>query len=305
MLSYRYISAKNQLLFLHYVGAGNGFLTAQDKALGGPLGIPALPAVQKKAGVQVRPTTSESSRELSDDDELEGETEITENMDPADAKRVRRMLSNRESARRSRRRKQAHLSELETQVAQLRVENSSLLKRLTDISQKYSAAAVDNRILKADVETLRAKVKMAENTVKRVTGINPMFQAMSEISTVGMPFAGSPSDTSADTDVPVQDDPKQQFYQHASNTTAATPHDQRMNNGLPDIPPVPSVENVQNVAGGNKMGRTASMQRVASLEHLQKRICGGVSPCGPMQWDASWDTENPHAVESSIKQNQV
>lgn len=38
------------------------------------------------------------------------------------------------------------------------MENSSLLKRLTDISHKYNEAAVDNRVLKADVETLRAKV---------------------------------------------------------------------------------------------------------------------------------------------------
>lgn len=95
------------------------------------------------------------------------------------------MISNRESARRSRRRKQAHLSEIEAQVlfcslvgcpltslvkehfkylnrtlqqvSQLRVENSALLKRLADINQKYNEAAVDNRILKANVETLRAK----------------------------------------------------------------------------------------------------------------------------------------------------
>ncbi|MCH99161.1 light-inducible protein CPRF2-like, partial [Trifolium medium] len=67
------------------------------------------------------------------------------------------MLSNRESARRSRRRKQAHLTELETQVSQLRGENSSLVKRLTDVNQKYTDSAVDNRVLKADVETLRAK----------------------------------------------------------------------------------------------------------------------------------------------------
>ncbi|KAJ0015279.1 hypothetical protein Pint_20499 [Pistacia integerrima] len=120
-----------------------------------------------------------------------------------------RMLSNRESARRSRRRKQAHLTELETQVSQLRVENSSLLKRLTDISQKYNEAAVDNRVLKADVETLRAKVKMAEESVKRITGLNPMFHGMSEVSTMSLPsFGGSPSDTSTDAAVPVQDDPQ-------------------------------------------------------------------------------------------------
>ncbi|KAK8997618.1 hypothetical protein V6N11_012168 [Hibiscus sabdariffa] len=113
--------------------------------------------MQKKSGTQVRQTTSGSSRDDSDDGELEGDTETTENIDPADAKRARRMRSNRESARRSRRRKQAHMNELEAQVGQLRVEHSTLLKRLTDMNHKYDEAAVDNRILKADIETLRAK----------------------------------------------------------------------------------------------------------------------------------------------------
>jgi len=46
--------------------------------------------MQKRSGVPVRSTTSGSSREQSDDEEVEGENELTENMDPADAKRVRR-----------------------------------------------------------------------------------------------------------------------------------------------------------------------------------------------------------------------
>ncbi|KAI8546091.1 hypothetical protein RHMOL_Rhmol07G0089400 [Rhododendron molle] len=187
-----------------------------------------------------------------------------------------RMLSNRESARRSRRRKQAHLTELETQVSQLRGENSSLLERFTDISQKYNEAAVDNRVLKADVETLRAKVKMAEETVKRVTGLNPLIHAMSDISTMGMTsFASSPSDTSADAAVPVHDDPKLQFYQSASNTHMSA-HDHRIQNGFADIPPLGD-NAPQNPS---KMGRTASVQRVASLENLQQRIRGGVSSGG-------------------------
>ncbi|XVE89880.1 hypothetical protein DITRI_Ditri20bG0030700 [Diplodiscus trichospermus] len=204
-------------------------------------------------------------------------------MDPANAKRVRRMLSNRESARRSRRRKQAHLTELETQVAQLRVENANLLKRLADISQKYNESAVDNRVLKADVETLRAKVKMAEEGVKRITGLNPVLQASPEISTMGMPsFDESPSDTSTDAVIPVQDGPKHTFYQAAANHPMST-HDLRINNALTDIS---SVENIPpnsegSAVTGNKIGRTASLQRVASLEHLQKRIRGGVSPCRP------------------------
>uniref|UniRef100_A0A5B7C5G5 Putative light-inducible protein CPRF2-like n=1 Tax=Davidia involucrata TaxID=16924 RepID=A0A5B7C5G5_DAVIN len=123
---------------------------------------------------------------------------------------------------------------------------------------------------------------MAEEMVKRITGLNPMFQAVSEISTVGMPsFSGSPSDTSADAAVPVQDDPKQHFYQPTANNHMSS-HDPRFQNGLVDIPLVDNVQQnpATSAVGGNKMGRTASMQRVASLEHLQKRIRGGTSPCG-------------------------
>ncbi|GFY90691.1 bZIP transcription factor family protein [Actinidia rufa] len=260
-------------------GLGYGLPKGQDKDVIGPLGIPSLPSIQKKSEVQVRSTTSGSSGEQSDDDEAEGETDTTQNRDPTDAKRVRRMLSNRESARRSRRRKQAHLTELETQVSQLRVENSSLLKRLTDISQKYNESAVDNRVLKADVETLRAKVKMAEETVKRVTGLSPLFQAMSEMSTMTMPsFADSPSDTSADAAVPVQDVPNQHFYQSATNSHVSN-HDPRIQNGFMDNLSADDVQQNPSNAG-NKMGRTDSMQRVASLEHLQKRIRGGASSRG-------------------------
>ena len=63
---------------------------AQSEADGGPLGIPALPPLQKRSGAQVGQPTSGSSRDESDDDDFEGDIEITENMDPANAKRARR-----------------------------------------------------------------------------------------------------------------------------------------------------------------------------------------------------------------------
>lgn len=247
---------------------------SEDKDAVRPIGIPALPSMQNKSTPQSKQSGSGSSKDLSDDDDAEGEDETTENMDP---KRVRRMLSNRESARRSRRRKQAHLTELETQVAQLRVENSSLLKRLTDASHKYNEATVDNRVLKANVETLRAKVKMADESVKRFTGINPLLQAMSEISTMSFPpYNDSPLDTS-DAAVPVHHDPKQQhFYRTPSTNTSVPAPSPRVEGSVSNTPG----ENLPGnpVVGGNKMGGTSSMQRVASLEHLQKRIRGGINP---------------------------
>lgn len=233
--------------------AGASHLTSQSSSKG----ISCSPCVQKRAGILVSSANISSSREQTDeDDDVEGENNMNEQIDPASAKRVRRMLSNRESARRSRKRKQAHLTELETQVAELRVENSALLKRFGDISQKYNEAAVNNRVLKADLETLRAKVQMAEETVKRITGMKSMVHAMSEVSSISIhSFEGSPSEIS--TDAP--------------------------NNHIADISSANIQKNSLEMAtvSRNKMARTASMRRVASLEHLQKRIRGSSSSCHP------------------------
>ena len=46
------------------------------------------------------------------------------------------------------------------QVAQLRNENTTLMQRLQEISHLHKEASIDNRILKADVEALRAKVSV-------------------------------------------------------------------------------------------------------------------------------------------------
>ncbi len=50
-----------------------------------------------------------------------------------------------------------------------------------------------------------------------------------------------------------------------------------------------------NSTGGCKMGRTPSMQRVASLEHLQKRSRAGGS-CNMASWASGWDFEGPSLV---------
>lgn len=127
-------------------------------------------AITKPKGQDNQATgaTSGSSHEQSDDDDIDTEAGPCEqSTDQIDVKRIKRMVSNRESARRSRRRKQAHLAELEQQVDHLRGENSTLFKQLTDASQQFKDATTNNRVLKSDVEALRAKVKLAEDMVAR------------------------------------------------------------------------------------------------------------------------------------------
>ncbi|CAN0859264.1 Basic leucine zipper 9 [Linum grandiflorum] len=120
--------------------------------------------------IQPKVTMSETSSEPSyeeEDAEIEaGPCEQSTNPG-SDLKRIRRMVSNRESARRSRRRKQAHLADLEIQVEQLTGESASLYKQLSDATQQYRNADTNHRVLKSDVEALRAKVKLAEDMVAR------------------------------------------------------------------------------------------------------------------------------------------
>ncbi|GLJ11426.1 hypothetical protein SUGI_0167080 [Cryptomeria japonica] len=262
---------------------------AVGSAVAEPIGIPALPPKPQKIGsAQFKATTSGSSREQTDDDDLEAELEANQStMDPSDLKRMRRMLSNRESARRSRRRKQAHLSDLEMQVAQLRVENASLFKRLSDMSQKYNEAAVDNRVLKADVEALRAKVKMAEDMVARASGASHSLQNPSQIPPDShLQYVGGSLELPATSGV--QDS---NTYLHQGQSTATQ--------GIPRTVSDTTHKSRELVMhnAGTKMGRTPSMQRVASLEHLQKRIRGGMT-CGSNPWGGAWDVESSPKVQN-------
>ncbi|GAB2286384.1 hypothetical protein Dimus_020800 [Dionaea muscipula] len=112
--------------------------------------------------------TSGSSQEQSDEEDLEIEAGPSEqSTDPPDIRHIRRKVSNRDSARRSRKRKQAHLADLELQVEKLGGEKVSRSKQLIEAIQQFRDAATNNRVLKSDVEALRAKVKLAEDMVTR------------------------------------------------------------------------------------------------------------------------------------------
>ncbi|KAL6543737.1 hypothetical protein OROGR_010234 [Orobanche gracilis] len=70
-------------------------------------------------------------------------------------RRQRRMISNRESARRSRMRKQRHLDELRWQVVRLRNENHNLIDKLNNLSESHERVVRENECFKEETSDLR------------------------------------------------------------------------------------------------------------------------------------------------------
>ncbi|KAJ4714684.1 basic leucine zipper 43-like [Melia azedarach] len=75
-----------------------------------------------------------------------------------DERKLRRMISNRESARRSRMRKQKHLENLRNQVNRLRVENRELTNRLRFVLYHCERVRTENDRLRSEHSMLRQRL---------------------------------------------------------------------------------------------------------------------------------------------------
>ncbi|CAN4079810.1 unnamed protein product [Withania somnifera] len=76
-----------------------------------------------------------------------------------DERKRRRMVSNRESARRSRMRKQKHLENLRNQANRLKVGNRELMNRLRLVTHQYQHVQCDNERLRTESAIFRQRLE--------------------------------------------------------------------------------------------------------------------------------------------------
>lgn len=85
--------------------------------------------------------------------------------DLIDERKRKRKQSNRESARRSRMRKQKHLDDLTAQVTHLRKENAQIVAGITVTTQHYVTIEAENSILRAQLLELNHRLQSLNEIV--------------------------------------------------------------------------------------------------------------------------------------------
>ncbi|XP_019168656.1 PREDICTED: bZIP transcription factor 53-like [Ipomoea nil] len=96
-----------------------------------------------------------------------------------DEKKRKRMISNRESARRSRMKKQKRVEELTLEVGRLQAANSAIVGRIDDISKKYEVMAIEKSVLKAQEVELSERLKYLNDVMKN-TGVGDSGNAAAD-----------------------------------------------------------------------------------------------------------------------------
>ncbi|KAK7264269.1 hypothetical protein RJT34_31875 [Clitoria ternatea] len=118
-----------------------------------------------------------------------------------DQRKRKRMISNRESARRSRMRKQKHLDDLVSQVAQLRKENQQILTSVNITTQQYLSVEAENSVLRAQVGELSHRLESLNEIIDVLNANTGVFIEPSSnnfFSPLNMAYLNQPIMASAD-----------------------------------------------------------------------------------------------------------
>ncbi|KAK3004401.1 hypothetical protein RJ639_019238 [Escallonia herrerae] len=111
-----------------------------------------------------------------------------------DQRKRKRMLSNRESARRSRMRKQQHLDDLMAQVAQLKKENHQILTSTNITAQHLMNVEADNSVLRAQMGELSQRLQSLTDILNYINtnNTNHVFETQDIQASSDLNFMNNP-----------------------------------------------------------------------------------------------------------------
>ncbi|XWS25816.1 hypothetical protein CRYUN_Cryun27aG0099600 [Craigia yunnanensis] len=124
-----------------------------------------------------------------------------------DQRKRKRMESNRESARRSRIRKQKHLDDLVAQVTQLKKDNNQILTSINFTTQHYLNIEAENSVLRAQMMELSQRLDSLNeilNYINSPTTSNGVYEtegfetSPDSFTTLNLPYLNQPIMASAD-----------------------------------------------------------------------------------------------------------
>ncbi|KAI8002968.1 bZIP transcription factor 44 [Camellia lanceoleosa] len=94
-----------------------------------------------------------------------------------DQRKRKRMQSNRESARRSRMRKQKHLDDLVAELGQLRQENNQILTNIDITTQQHMNVESENSVLRAQMVELSHRLQSLNDILTYMNTNNGVFES--------------------------------------------------------------------------------------------------------------------------------
>ncbi|XP_074314874.1 bZIP transcription factor 53 [Silene latifolia] len=98
-----------------------------------------------------------------------------------DERKRKRMISNRESARRSRLRKQQHLDELIGQANNIKIENADVSRRIDATSKIYAGVESENNVLRAQIMELTDRLRSLNSVLEIVEEVSGLTMDIPDI----------------------------------------------------------------------------------------------------------------------------
>ncbi|KAL3626589.1 hypothetical protein CASFOL_030138 [Castilleja foliolosa] len=106
-----------------------------------------------------------SSRKINNNFTSSSEDEENRYAKITDEKKRKRMISNRESARRSRMKKEQHVKDLNDQAAFLRTKSNEVMKKMREIEPLYMAVESENMILRMQGDELKKRLDLLQQVL--------------------------------------------------------------------------------------------------------------------------------------------